>query len=57
VANPIWWSIPAHEHWWTDLNTYRDSIIDEVTRAVDGLSAALAVAATVTIEGSTHEDS
>ena len=55
-AWPIWWFIRAQDRWWTDLDGYRDTIVDEVQRGIDRLGDALVAAAAVRVEGAPVED-
>lgn len=55
-AWPIWWWLRAQPNWWTDLDTYRQLVVDEVLRLVDAVRPALEAAWRVSPEGSPEEN-
>jgi hypothetical protein len=53
---PIWWWVRAMPNWWTDLDRYRDDIVQNVLALTDAIRIPLEAAAAVKVTGSTDED-
>jgi hypothetical protein len=52
---PLWWWLKATPNWWTDLDSYRDHVVENVLRLTDAIRPALDAAASVTVSGGADE--
>jgi hypothetical protein len=53
---PIYWYVQAPDQWWTDLDAYRNTLVNEVLRLTDAVREPLEAAARVPIVGGAEED-